>query len=82
MDTIKKLKFLNEACKTTAVNVRCLSPDLTLLINACHEAEQWRKEKGLPQGEKYNAMKVKLEKLAAELDSRIDTKCEALAMMR
>lgn len=75
---MKKSDFLNEACKTTAINVRCLCGDLTILINACHEAAAYRLEHKLPHAEKYVAMEDKLKLLSEDLDQRIDNKCDCL----
>lgn len=73
-----KSDFLGEACKTTAVNVRCLCTDLTLLINACDEAASYRSRMRMPHVEKYAAMSGKLRLLSEELDKRIDQKCDTL----
>ena len=75
---ISKSDFLGEACKTTAVNVRCLCTDLTLLINACDEAASYRTEHQMPHAEKYSKMSGKLRLLSEELDKRIDAKCDCL----
>ena len=75
---MKKSDFLNEACKTTATNVRCLTTDITLLINACDEAAQWRRDHNMPYVETYENMSDRLRLLSEDLDARIDRKCDAL----
>jgi len=75
---ISKSDFLGEACKTTAVNVRCLCTDLTLLINACDEAASYRARLNMPHVEKYTKMSQKLRHLSEELDQQIDKKCDTL----
>lgn len=71
--------FLDEVCNTLTTSVRCKCTDLTLLINACAEAAQFRIDHSMPHAEKYTAMESKLALLSEELDRRIWSRCKTLA---
>ena len=74
-----KLDFVNEACATTFMSISDLtSGELTMLVNACHEAAAWRAENKLPHVEKLVRMEEKLKRLNEELDKKIDDKCGEL----
>ena len=74
-----KLDFAHEACATTFTSIPDLtSGELTMLVNACHEAAAWRAENKLPNVEKLVQMEEKLKRLNEELDKKIDDKCGEL----
>lgn len=73
-----KLDFLSEACEKTTCQLDLKRTDLTLLINACHEAVTYRIECNLPHFEKFAKLKDYLSKLGEELDQKIDAKSEQL----
>lgn len=72
---MKKQDFLSEACKIVT-NVPCTCTDITLLMNACHEAAAYRSEHKMPHVEKFVAMEDKLRPIAEELDKKIDEECD------
>ena len=74
-----RLDFVHEACATTFMSIPNLtSGELTILVNACHEAAAWRAENKLPHVEKLVRMEEKLKRLNEELDKKIDDKCAEL----
>ena len=74
-----KLDFAREACATTFMSIPDLtSGELTILVNACHEAAAWRAENKLPHVEKLVQMEEKLKRYNDELDKKIDEKCGEL----
>lgn len=74
-----KLDFVHEACATTFMSIPDLtSGELTILVNACHEAAAWRAQNKLPHVEKLVQMEEKLKHCNDELDKKIDEKCEEL----
>ncbi len=74
-----KLDFVHEACATTFMSIPDLtSGELTILVNACHEAAAWRAQNKLPHVEKLVQMEEKLKRLNEELDKKIDEKCGEL----
>lgn len=74
-----KLDFVNEACDTTFMSIPDLtSGELTILVNACHEAAAWRAQNKLPHVEKLVRMEEKLKRYNDELDKKIDDKCGEL----
>ena len=74
-----KLDFVHEACATTFMSIPALtSGELTILVNACHEAAAWRTANKLPHVEKFFQMEKKLKQLSEELDKKIDDKCGKL----
>lgn len=75
MPNIDSLKRACEIC-TSTTSFKCT--ELTLLINACAEAAQYRRELHLPHAEKYDAMQEKLHKLSEKLDESIEVKARQL----
>lgn len=74
-----KLDFVHEACDTTFISIPDLTTgELTILVNACHEAAAWRAENKLPHVEKLVRMEEKLKRYNDELDKKIDAKCGEL----
>lgn len=74
-----KLDFVHEACDTTFISIPDLTTgELTILVNACHEAAAWRAENKLPHVEKLVRMEEKLKRYNEELDKKIDDKCGEL----
>lgn len=73
-----KLDFLNEACEKTTCHLDLKCTDLTLLINACHEAAAYRTEHKLPHAEKFTKMENHLRELSDDLDKKINAKSEWL----
>ena len=74
-----KLDFVHEACATTFMSIPALtSGELTLLVNACVEAAEFRREHSKPHVEKYEAMAEQLSELSDKLDKKIDDKCGEL----
>ena len=74
-----KLDFVHEACDTTFISIPNLTTgELTILVNACHEAAAWRAENKLPHVEKLVRMEEKLKRYNDELDKKIDVKCGEL----
>lgn len=73
-----KLDFLNEACEKTTCHLDLKCTDLTLLINACHEAATYRTEHKLPHAEKFTKMENRLRELSDDLDKKINAKSEWL----
>ena len=73
-----KLDFLKEACEKTTCQLDLKCTDLTLLINACHEAAAYRTEHKLPHVEKFTKMEDRLSKLGDDLDKKINAKSEWL----
>lgn len=69
------LKIMDEALKTTAVNLRCLCSDISLLKNACQIAIE---HSSVANREHYLAMLYRLETLGKELDTRLDAKINCL----
>ena len=78
MIQMTKLDFLNEACEKTTRHLDLKCTDLTLLINACHEAAAYRIENKLPHAEKFTKMEDYLRDLSADLDKKITAKSEWL----
>ena len=73
-----KLDFLSEACEKTTCHLDLKCTDLTLLINACHEAAAYRREHKLPHAEKFTKMEDHLRELSDDLDKKITAKSEWL----
>lgn len=73
-----KLDFLGEACEKTTCHLDLKCADLTLLINACHEAATYRTEHKLPHVEKFMKMEDCLRELGDNLDKKITAKSEWL----
>lgn len=73
-----KLDFLSEACEKTTCHLDLKCTDLTLLINACHEAAAYRTEHKLPHAEKFTKMEDHLRELGDDLDKKINAKSEWL----
>lgn len=74
-----KSDFVHEACATTFMSIPDLtSGELTLLVNACVEAAEFRREHSKPHAEKYEAMAEQLSELSDKLDKKIDAKCGEL----
>lgn len=81
-----KLDFIGEACDDVKCQVTLLgklletfkTTDLTLLVNACAEAAQWRQVYKLPHVEKYRKMKERLAKMSDVLDQKIDERSKKL----
>lgn len=71
-----KLDFLGEACEKTTCHLDLKCTDLTLLINACHEAAACQSSKH--NAEKFTAMEDRLRELSDDLDKKINAKSEWL----
>lgn len=81
-----KLDFIGEACDGVKCQVTLLgklletlkTTDVTLLVNACAEAAQWRYDHKMPHVEKYCKMEERLAKLSDVLDQKIDEQSKKL----
>lgn len=71
MPSLDSLKRACEVC-TSTTSFKC--KELTLLINACAEAAQYRRDHSMPHAEKYDAMQEKLHRLSEKLDESIEAK--------
>lgn len=76
------IEVLKEACSTYKCTPSLSCKDITLLINACAEAAQYRRDHNMPHAEKYDAMQERLSKLSEKLDEDIDAYAKRLAAFK
>lgn len=67
----RELEALKRACEVCKCSISLPCKELTLLVNACAEAAQFRRDHSMPHAEKYDAMEKKLHALSDSLDTRI-----------
>lgn len=67
-----KYEALNEACEVCTCKPVFNCKDITLLVNACAEAAQHRRDNNMPHAEKFEAMRTRLEEMSKKLDATIN----------
>lgn len=75
-----KAEFIEKACGECTTALKLKSTELTLLLNACVEAAEFRREHSKPHAEKYEAMAEQLSGLSDKLDRTIGLRAKWLEM--
>ena len=71
-----KAEHMHRAVEVCKADLRLSCGDLTLLVNACVEAAEFRREHSKPHAEKYEAMAEQLSELSDKLDKTIELKAK------
>lgn len=74
-----KAEHIHRAVEICKADIRLSCCDLTLLVNACVEAAEFRREHSKPHVEKYEAMAEQLSELSDKLDKSIELKAKYFA---
>ena len=74
-----KAEHMHRAAEVCKADMRLSCGDLALLVNACVEAAEFRREHSKPHAEKYEAMAEQLSELSDKLDKSIELKAEQFA---
>ena len=74
-----KAEHIHRAVEVCKADMRLSCGDLALLMNACAEAAEFRREHSKPHAEKYEAMAEQLRELSGKLDKSIELKAEHFA---
>ena len=74
-----KAEHIRRAAEVCKADMRLSCSDLTLLVNACVEAAEFRREHSKLHAEKYEVMAEQLSELSDKLDKSIELKAKYFA---